>query len=330
MLTLTRDVWQSGPVTLFDRADLDDAVRIVRKHLPPTPQFRWPLLAEATGAEVWVKHENHTPTAAFKVRGGLVLLDGMLARGEKGPIVTATRGNHGQSLAMAGRAYGIDVRIVVPEGNDLDQNASMRAFGAEVIVHGHDFQVARGHAQQVAAETGGTLVPVFHRDLVRGVASYAVELFGGAGELDAVYVPIGMGSGICGLITVRDLLGLSSEIIGVVAAGAPAYALSFAAGHVVNTESADTFADGVATRSPDPVGLEIILAGAADVLQVSDEQIRDGLRLMYRATHNVAEGAGAVGLAGLMSDLDRHRGGRVAVVLSGGNLSGARLAEVLA
>jgi threonine dehydratase len=317
-------------VTLFDTAGLDDALTIVRRHMPPTPQFRWPLLAEATGSEVWVKHENHTPTAAFKVRGGLVLLDGMKARGEKGPIVTATRGNHGQSLAMAGRIYGIDVQIVVPEGNDPDQNASMRAYGAEVIEHGHDFQVARGHAEQVAAETGGTLVPVFHPDLVRGVATYAAELFGATGELDAVYVPIGMGSGICGLITVRDRLGLRTEIIGVAAAGAPAYALSFAAGHVVTTESADTFADGVATRSPDPVALEIIQAGAADVLQVSDGQIRDGLRLMYRATHNAAEGAGAVGLAGLMADLDRHRGGRVAVVLSGGNISGARLAEVLA
>jgi threonine dehydratase len=327
---LDPEVWQSELVTLFDSPALADALRIVRKHLPPTPQYRWPLLAEATGHEVWVKHENHTPTAAFKVRGGLVLLDGMLSRGERGPIVTATRGNHGQSLAMAGRTYGVDVRIVVPEGNDPDQNASMRAFGAEVIVHGRDFQVARVHAEQLAAESGGTLVPVFHPDLVRGVATYAGELFGATGELDAVYVPIGMGSGICGLITVRDLLGLRTEIIGVVAANAPAYALSFAAGHVVNTASADTFADGVATRSPDPTAVDIIRAGASDVLQVSEDQIRDALRLMFRTTHNVAEGAGAVALAGLMTDLDRHPGGRVAVVLSGGNLNGARLAEVLA
>jgi threonine dehydratase len=316
-------------VTLFDTAALQDATRIVRKHLPPTPQYRWPLLAEATGAEVWVKHENHTPTAAFKVRGGLVLMDGRHAAGLDGPVVTATRGNHGQSLALAGRAYGIDVRIVVPEGNDPDQNDSMRAFGAEVIVHGRDFQVAREHAAELAGRTGGTLIPVFHPDLVRGVATYAAELFDAAGELDAVYVPIGMGSGICGLITVRDLLGLRTRIIGVVAAGAPAYALSFAAGRVVSTETADTFADGVATRSPDPAALEIILAGATDVLQVSDDQIRAALRLMYRATHNVAEGAGAVALAGLMSDRDRHAGGRIGVVLSGGNVSGARLAAAL-
>jgi threonine dehydratase len=317
-------------VTLFDLAALDAARIVVRKHFSATPQYRWPLLAEATGRDVWVKHENHTPTAAFKIRGGLVLLDRLTTNGQVGPIVTATRGNHGQSLALAGRIYGVDVQIVVPEGNDPDQNAAMRAFGAQVIVHGRDFQVALEHAQELAAEHGGTLIPPFHPDLVRGVATYAAELFDAAGELDAVYVPIGMGSGICGLITVRDLLGLRTEIIGVVAAGAPAVALSFAAGELRETPEAVTFADGVATRSPDPVALPIILAGAADVITVDDDQIRDALRLMYRATHNVAEGAGAVGLAGLIADPDRHPGGRVAVVLTGGNLSGPRLAEILA
>jgi threonine dehydratase len=339
-LLLSADVWQSGAVTLFETSDLHDAVCVVRKYLPPTPQYRWPLLAEATGMEVWVKHENHTPTAAFKVRGGLVLLDGMRAAGhtstgrnyadQTGPIVTATRGNHGQSLAFAGRSFGIDVVLVVPEGNDPDQNASMRSFGAQVIEHGHDFQAARERSRTLAEELGGTLLPPFHPELVRGVATYAAELFDATGELDAVYVPVGMGSGICGLITVRDLLGLRTEIIGVVAAGAPAYALSFAAGHAISTDTADTFADGVATRSPDPAALPTILAGAADVMQVDDDQIRSALRLMYRATHNVAEGAGAVGLAGLVADPDRHPGGRVGVVLSGGNLSGARLAEILA
>jgi threonine dehydratase len=315
--------------TLFDRAGLDDAMSVVRKHLPATPQYRWPQLTAAVGAEVWVKHENHTPTSAFKIRGGVVLLDRMTSDGPAGPIVTATRGNHGQSLALASRLYGVEARIVVPEGNDPDQNAAMRAFGAEVVVHGGDFQTAREYAHELAGRTGGTLVPVFHSDLVRGVATYAAELFDAAGELDAVYVPIGMGSGICGLITVRDLLGLRTEIIGVVAAGAPAYALSFAAGQVTGTAAADTFADGVAVRSPDPQALEIIRAGATDVLQVGEESIRDAVRLMYRATHNVAEGAGAVGLAGLVADADRHRGGRVAVVLSGGNISGSRLAGIL-
>lgn len=314
---------------LFDRDDLDDAVRTVRTLVPPTPQYAWPMLADAAGCEVWVKHENHTPTAAFKVRGGLVLLEGLRRSGLVAPLVTATRGNHGQSLALAGRHFGRPVSIVVPESNDSDQNAAMRAFGAEVILHGHDFQAARDHAARLAEERGGMLVPPFHPDLVRGVATYAAELFDAAGELDAVYVPIGMGSGICGIITVRDLLGLRTEVYGVVASGAPAYALSFRAGHVVTTEAAETLADGVATRSPDPAALEVICAGAADVVEVSESGITEAMRLLYRATHNVAEGAGAVALAGLLGRTERHRGQRVGVVLSGGNISAERLAAVL-
>lgn len=319
-------------MTLFDADGLQDALLVVRKHLAPTPQYRWPLLAEATGTEVWVKHENHTPTGAFKIRGGLVLLDGRVAAGQGGPLITATRGNHGQSLALACRTYGVAVQIVVPEGNDPDQNAAMRAFGAEVIVHGDDFQTAREYADVLAAENGSTPIPPFHPELVRGVATYAAELFDAAGELDAVYVAIGMGSGISGLITVRDLLGLRTEIIGVVASGAPAYALSFAAGQVISTETAITMADGVATRSPDPLAFEIIRAGAADLLQVDDDAIRAAIRLLFRTTHNVAEGAGAVALAGLVSDLERHRGqprSRVGVVLSGGNITTPRVAEIL-
>jgi threonine dehydratase len=315
---------------LFDRAALDDAVTVVRKHLPPTPQIRWPLLAAATGAEVWVKHENHTPTAAFKVRGGLVLLESL--RREHGtvpPIVSATRGNHGQSLAFAGRALGAEVTIVVPLGNDPDQNAAIRGLGARVVEHGADFSAAQEHSVALAAEAGGLLVPPFHPLLVRGVATYALELLEAAGELDAVYVPIGMGSGVCGLITVRDLLGLRTEIYGVVAHGAPAAALSFAAGRVVTTDQAVTIADGVATRVPDPSASAIIRGGAADVLQVDDDEIRAAMRLMYATTHNAVEGAGAVGLAGLMSRVGKHEGGRVGVILSGGNMSGPRLAEVL-
>jgi threonine dehydratase len=315
---------------LFDRAALDDAVRTVRAHVPPTPQYRWPLLARATGCEVWVKHENHTPTTAFKVRGGLVLLADLERRGVTGPLLTATRGNHGQSLAMAGRLYRRPVTIVVPEVNDPDQNAAMRAHGADVVVHGHDYQAAREESIRLAEERGGLLVPPYHPQLTRGVATYAAELFDAAGELDAVYVPIGMGSGICGLITVRDLLGLRTEIVGVVAAGAPAYALSFAAGRPISTERVDTFADGVATRSPDPAALEIIQAGAAGVVQVADEEIRAAMQLLFRATHNVAEGAGAVALAGLVREAAARRGQRVGVVLTGGNISAARLRALLA
>jgi threonine dehydratase len=314
---------------MFDLAGLDDATATVRTHLPPTPQYAWPLLGEAIGAEVWVKHENHTRTGAFKIRGGLVLMETLRRAGDDSPIVTATRGNHGQSLALASRLAGRPVTLVVPEGNDEDQNAAMRGFGAEVVRHGVDFQAARERSAEIAAERGALLVEPFRAELVRGVATYAKELFDAAGELDAVYVPIGMGSGICGLITVRDLLGLKTDIVGVVADGAPAYALSFAAGHVVETESVNTFADGVATRSPDPAALEIILKGAADVIRVTDDEIAAAMRLLYRTTKNVAEGAGAVGLAGLAQRADRHRGGRVGVVVSGGNISADRLVALL-
>jgi len=314
---------------MFDLAGLADATETVRKHLPPTPQYAWPLVGEAVGAEVWVKHENHTRTAAFKIRGGLVLQETLRRNGDTSPIVTPTRGNHGQSLALSSRIHGRPVTIVVPEGNDADQNAAMRAFGADLVVHGIDFQDAREHAEALAAERGALLVPPFHPELVRGVATYAKELFDAAGELDAVYVPIGMGSGACGMATVRDLLGLRTRVIGVVAAGAPAYALSFAAGHVVETPSVDTFADGVATRSPDPAALEIIQATVEQVLQVTDDEIAAAMRLLYRATHNVAEGAGAVALAGLLQQREQHRGSRVGVVVSGGNISADRLVPLL-
>lgn len=314
---------------MFDLDGLADATRTVRKHLPPTPQYAWPLLGGATGAETWVKHENHTRTAAFKIRGGLVLQETLDRAGDRSPIVTATRGNHGQSLALSSKLHDRPVTVVVPEGNDADQNAAMRAFGAELVVHGADFQAAREHSARLAAERGARLLPPFHPELVRGVATYARELFDAAGELDAVYVPIGMGSGICGLITVRDLLGLRTEIVGVVADGAPAYALSFAAGHVVETGSATTIADGVATRTPDPAALEVILKGASEVVRVTDDEIAAAMRLLYTTTHNVAEGAGAVGLAGLLARADRHRGGRVAVILTGSNISADRLVTLL-
>jgi threonine dehydratase len=315
---------------MFDLDGLADATRIVRDHLPPTPQYAWPQLGDAVGAEVWVKHENHTRTGAFKIRGGLVLQESLRRQGNDSPIVTATIGNHGQSIALSSRLAGRAATLVVPEGNDPDQVAAMRGFGAEVLVHGTDFQAAREHAEKLAAERGALVVPPFHPELARGVATYAMELFDAAGALDAVYVPIGMGSGICGLITVRDLLGLRTEIVGVVADGAPAYALSFAAGHLVTTPSVDTFADGVATRSPDPAALDVILAGAADVVRVTDDEIAAALRLLYRATHNVAEGAGAVALAGLLARRARHRGGRVAVVQTGCNVTADRLVRLLA
>ncbi|MDQ4061687.1 MAG: threonine dehydratase, partial [Pseudomonadota bacterium] len=242
---------------LFTRTELEAAAARVHAEIAPTPQYAWPLLARRFGTTVWVKHENHTPTGAFKLRGGLVHLDRLKCeRPQLRGIVSATRGNHGQSLAFAGRRLGVPVTILVPHGNSVEKNAAMRAWGAELIEHGRDFDAARERAAEIAAERGLSMVPPFNRDLAVGVATYALELFTAVPDLDAVYVPIGCGSGICGLITVRDLLGLRTEIIGVVSSEAPAYARSFAAGSPVETASARTFADGMAVRVPVPTALD--------------------------------------------------------------------------
>jgi threonine dehydratase len=303
---------------------------VVRRHVPATPQYEWALLNEAAGSHVVVKHENHTPLGAFKVRGGLVYLDRLVReRPEVAGVISATRGNHGQSLAFAGREHGRAVTIVVPHGNSVEKNASMRALGAELIEHGADFQEAREHADVLAADRGLEMVPSFHRDLVVGVATYALELFETVGELDTVYVPIGQGSGICGLIAVRDLLGLGTQIVGVVAEGAPANLRSFEERQVVTTDSAATFVDGVATRSPDADAVAMVVGGAARVIAVSDEATADAMRLVYRTTHNVAEPAGAIALAGLLGEDVELRGERSASVLCGGNVDTAVLHAVL-
>lgn len=315
---------------LFSSEDLAWAAGVVGKFVPPTPQYAWPLLAGQVGAEVWVKHENHTPTGAFKVRGGLVYADRMRSgRPGVNGIISATRGNHGQSLAFAGRAAGIDVTIVVPEGNSPGKNAAMRAFGAELVVHGDDYQASREFASELGAERGLETVPPYHPDLVLGVATYAAELFGAAGELDAVYVPVGMGSGISGIIGVRDLLGLRTEVIGVVAAQAPATALSVAAGKVVTTPAAATFLDGVATRVPDPDALAIISRGAARILTISEDDGAEAMRVLFAATHNVPEPTGALALAGLLAERSQAAGKRVAVIQTGGNADEDQLIKVL-
>jgi len=315
----------------FTLEQLEWAAKVVGRRVPPTPEYRWPLLAEAVGAEVWVKHENHAPTGAFKVRGGLVFAEHLrMERPSTTGVISATRGNHGQSLAFAGRAVGVTVTIVVPDGNSPDKNAAMRAFGAELIVHGHDFQAAREHAAALAAERNLEMVPSYHPDLVLGVATYARELFDAAGELDAVYVPVGMGSGISGVIGVRDLLALRTQVIGVVAEEAPATALSVAAGRVVATETASTFVDGVACRVPDPDAIRVISKGAARVLTVSEHEAAEAMRLMYATTHNVAEPAGSLALAGLLQERSWAAGKRVAVIHTGGNADTPLLLQVLA
>lgn len=316
---------------MFDLPGLEAATRIVHAAMPPTPQYAWPLLAGRTDCEVWVKHENHTPTGAFKVRGGIVYLDSLLHTrpGVRG-LVTATRGNHGQSLPYAARGTGVAVTVCVPHGNSVEKNAAMRAFGAELIEAGRDFDEARERAAQLAAERGLELVPSFHPDLVRGVATYALELFRAVPDLDTVYVPVGMGSGICGLMRTRDLLGLATRIVGVVSAHAPAMALSFEAGHVVTTGTADTFADGMACRVPDPGAFAAIQAGADRIVRVTDAEVAAAIRAYWTDTHNLAEGAGAAPLAALLQERGAMRGKRVAVILCGGNIDLAVARRVLA
>lgn len=315
----------------LDLATLRAAAAVAAEAVPRTPAYEWPLLSALAAAEVWVKHENQTPTGAFKVRGGLVYVDRLRReRPQVRGIVSATRGNHGQSLAYAGARAGLRVLIVVPEGNSPEKNASMAAFGAELVVHGRDFQEALQYATELAAAENLEPVPAFHPDLVAGVAGYALELFDQAPALHRVYVPVGMGSGICGLIAARDALGLDTEIVGVVTEQASATALSFRAGRVVSTANAATFVDGVACRTPDPVAVATIVAGAADVLTISEGAAAEAMRVLLTTTHQLPEPAGALGLAGLLADRAAIRGRRVATVISGGNCDGPLLAEVLA
>jgi threonine dehydratase len=268
-----------------------------------------------------VKHENHTPIGAFKVRGGLVYLERLQReRPQTSGIISATRGNHGQSLAFAARRFGVPATIYVPHGNSVEKNTSMRALGANLIEHGEDFQIAREECGRHAEREGLELVPSFHRDLVMGVSTYALELFRAAPDIDVLYVPIGQGSGICGCILARDLLGLKTEIVGVQSTEAPSYALSFAAGTVVMTNSSNTLADGMATRVPDAEALAIIRKGASHIVQVTDDEIAVATRAYWTDTHNLAEGAGAAPLAAAMQEKAKLRGKRVGLILTGGNI----------
>jgi threonine dehydratase len=314
-----------------DLSKLAAAAALVHRVMAPTPAYRWPLLSRRLGAELWVKHENHTPIGAFKLRGGLVYLDELRRREPQiAGVVTATRGNHGQSVAYAATRLGLAATVVVPHGNSVEKNRAMAAFGAQLVEAGHDFQAAYEHAVELAEQRRLHLVRSYDPLLVRGVASYGLELFRAAPDLDTVYVPIGLGSGISGVIAAREALGHKAEIVGVVAAEAPAYALSFAAGRPVATNSADTIADGLAVRVPDPAALDVIRHGAARIVTVTEAEIRRAMRILYTDTHNVAEGAGAAAFAAALQEHDRLRGKRVAVIQTGGNIDRALFTEVLA
>jgi threonine dehydratase len=315
--------------------EIDAAADLIRPFVPPTPQYAWPLLAEALGTETWLKHENHTPTGAFKVRGGLVYLDG-LARREPGVrgVVSATRGNHGQSIAFAARHHGFSSTIVVPQGNSREKNAAMRAFGATLVEHGEDFQASREHAIALAAREGLHMVPSFHRDLVCGVATGWAELFRAVPDLDLLLVPIGLGSGIVAAAAARRALGATTRIVGVVSEHAPAYALSFASDRAISAPVSTRIADGMACRVPEADALALIRAEVDDVVQVDDDEVEAAMKLLFLATHNVAEGAGAASLAAAMrlrrEQPSRIAGRRIGLTLCGGNVDHDVFAQILA
>lgn len=309
---------------------IEAAANIVYEVMPPTPQYRWPLLCRRLGTDVWVKHENHTPVAAFKIRGGLFYFHELAERNDKpNGVISATRGNHGQSVGFAARRYGIPATIVAPFGNSREKNSAMRALGVDLVEHGEDFQAAREHAVSLAERKGLHMVPSFHPLLVQGVATYALELLSRVRDLDVVYVPIGLGSGICGMIAARDGLGLSTRIVGVVSKHAPAYLLSFRQRTPVEHPATTQLADGVACRTPEPAALEIILKGADRIVAVSDDEIAAAMQALFEDTHNVAEGAGAASLAAAMQERDSLSGKKVALVISGGNVDREVFARVL-
>ncbi len=317
-------------MTIPSLDDINAARDIVARHMAPTPLIPWPLLAARTGAEVWVKHENHTPIGAFKVRGGLKFMARLKSEHPDCPgVITATRGNHGQSIALAAAKAGLPATVLVPTGNNPEKNAAMKAFGAELIEHGDDFQEAYEAAGHLAAERKLREIPPYHPWLIEGVGTYALEMLSAEPDLDTVYVPIGMGSGISGLIAARDGLGLKTKIVGVVAENAPCYALSLEAGHPVSTNSADTIADGVACRTPDPVAVEVINKGAERIVKLGEDEILAAMGHYFTDTHNVAEGAGAAPLAALLQERGPMAGKKVGLILSGGNADKALLTRAL-
>ena len=314
----------------FSSDEIEAAQRVVYAAMPPTPQYAWPLLRERLGCEVWVKHENHTPLGAFKVRGGLVYLQGLVQRDPacRG-VISATRGNHGQSIAFAARRHGLAATIVVPQGNSTEKNAAMRALGAELVEHGHDFQQAREHAAALAAQRGLHFVPSFHRDLVLGVATGWVEFFRAA-QPAVVFVPVGQGSGICACIAARAFTGAATRIVGVVSAHASAYLDSFRAGRRIEAPVTTVLADGMACRVPDEEPLALMRREVDEVVAVSDDEVATAMRALFSDTHNVAEGAGAASLAAAMQPRQRGRGQSIGITLSGGNVDRALFARVLA
>ena len=311
-------------------ADIEAAATVVYRDFPPTPQYRWGLLSERLGTECWLKHENHTPVGAFKIRGGLTYFDQLARRGPlPSEVISATRGNHGQSMGWAARRHGVACTIVVPRGNSLEKNAAMRALGVTLVEHGDDFQEAREHALHLAQERGAHMVPSFHPDLLRGVATYWWEFLRAVPQLDVVYVPIGQGSGACSAMAAKRALGHGVRIVGVVSRHATTYADSIAAGRVIEAPVTTQLADGMACRVADQAALDILIPHLDHVVQVSDAEVAAAMRALFTDTHNVAEGAGAAALAAALQERESLRGLCVGLALTGGNVDAPVFSEVL-
>jgi threonine dehydratase len=312
-------------------AEIEQAQRVVYANMPPTPQYTWPLVSQRLGTEAWLKHENHSPVGAFKLRGALVYID-WLKRSQPGlkGVVAATRGNHGQGVGMAARLHGLKALIVVPHGNSKEKNRAMAAQGAELIVHGEDFQASLEFAAGLATERGYGMVESFHQRLVMGTATYAKEFLEGAPPLDRVYVPIGLGSSICGMAAARNALGLKTEIVGAVSKASPSYALSFSQHAVVEAPSETKIADGLACRKPNVHAMEVIWKDVSRIVEGTDAEIAAAMRALYEDTHNLVEGAGAAGLAAALVDKEQNKGKRIGIVVTGGNVDMNVYARVLA
>ena len=307
------------------------AAEIIYRLMPPTPQYRWPLLCERLGTDVWVKHENHTPIGAFKARTAIVYAEKLLQRepGTRG-LIAATRGNHGQSVALAAQRKNLPCIIVVPRGNSVEKNAAMRAQGAQLIEQGEDFQSALEHAVKLSADLGYHLVPPYHRDIVLGIATYWLELFTALPQLDVVYVPVGMGSGICSASAVRNALGLRTKLIGVVSDLAPMYALSFDAKKIVESPALTALADGLACRKGNEEALHVMLQNVEHIVRVTEDEVAGAMLALFTDTHNVIEGAGAASLAAALKETAALKGKRVALIATGGNVDHDVFARVLA
>lgn len=317
-------------MSLPSLSDIEAAAQVVYREFSPTPQYRWALLSQRLDAHCWVKHENHTPVGAFKIRGGLTYFNALHQRRQlPREVISATRGNHGQSIGWAARSHGVACTIVVPKGNSVEKNAAMRALGVHLVEHGDDFQDSREHARRLAQERHAHMVPSFHADLLSGVSTYWWEFMRAVPELDVIYVPIGQGSGACSAIAARAALSHRARIIGVVSAHATTYADSLAAGKVVEAPVSTQLADGMACRVADADALAILRTHLDGIVQVSDEEVAQAMRMLYTDTHNVAEGAGAASFAAAWQERELNRGKQVGTTLCGGNVDAAVLARVL-